>query len=117
MAQMDRTRLTKRLLRLGITAAVFWVVYWGWIYSSKCFHAGNGTLWCPSGGDPTSTTLVRTSDVRMIALMLAPPVWALIVGALFWWALQGFQHKAREKKSGNSSGTKNTARGDAEPRS
>lgn len=98
-------RVGRRLIRLSITLAVFWIAYWVWIYSTKCFHANNGTLWCPSGGDPTSTTLVRTNDWRMAALVLLPPIWALLLGILFWWTVQGFQRRSERKKSGNAPDT------------
>ena len=102
MTQTNRSRTLRRLVRLGIAGSVFWICYWVWIYTTKCFHAGNGTLWCPSGGDPTSTTLVRSSDLRMLAFVALPPLWAVIIGLLFWWAWQGFLKRAEKKRSSDS---------------
>jgi hypothetical protein len=84
-------RTGRRIIRLWILATVFWLGYWIWIYSTKCFHAKNGTLWCPAAGDPSSTTIVRTVEWRFWAITALAPLWTLICGLLLWWALQGFQ--------------------------
>lgn len=86
-------RSGRRLVRLWIIATVFWLGYWIWIYTTKCFHAGNGTLWCPAGGDPTTTTIARTTEWRFWAMTVLAPIWVLVVGLLLWWALQGFQQR------------------------
>lgn len=84
------------MVRLWITASVFWIAYWVWIYSTKCFHARNGTLWCPAGGDPTSTTIVHTDELRFWLMTVLPPVWILFIGLLLWWALEGFRRRKNE---------------------
>lgn len=90
-------RSGRRMVRLWIAATVFWIAYWVWIYSTKCFHAGNNTLWCPAGGDPTSTTVVRTSELRFWLMTVLPPIWVLLVGLLLWFALEGFRRRKNEK--------------------
>jgi hypothetical protein len=92
-------RSGRRLVRLWIAGSVFWIIYWVWIYGTKCFHASNGILWCPAGGDPTSTTVVRTAELRYWLLTALPPLWALICGLLLWWAIQGFRRS--KERSGD----------------
>jgi hypothetical protein len=92
-------RSGRRLVRLWITGTVFWIIYWVWIYSTKCFHAANRTFWCPANGDPTATTMVRTDELRYWLLTALPPVWALIIGVLFWWAAEGFRRRKNPDSS------------------
>jgi hypothetical protein len=86
-------RSGRRLARLWIIATVFWLAYWAWIYTSKCIHARNGILFCPADGDPTTTTIIRTNELRFWAMTVLAPFWVLVVGLLLWWALQGFQRQ------------------------
>lgn len=90
-------RSGRRMVRLWIAATVFWITFRVWMYTSKCFHAGNKALWCPAGGDPTSTTIVRTDELRFWLVTVLPSIWILVVGLLLWWALEGFRRGKDEK--------------------
>ena len=92
-------RSGRRLVRLWITGTVFWIVYWVWIYTTKCFHSANRSLWCPVNGDPTSSTMVRTDELRYWLLTALPPIWALVIGLLFWWAAEGFRLRKKNRDS------------------
>jgi len=82
----------RRLMRLWIVGAVCWITYWTWTYSRQCWHANNGTLWCPLMNDTNS--IAPTGYLHLVAVVLGPPLWTIIVGILAWWTLKGFQERA-----------------------
>ena len=81
----------RKLTRLWIIGAVCWTGYWIWTFGRQCWRANNGMLWCPIVSDPDS--IAPTNYLHLLAVVFGPPLWALFVGLLAWWALKGFQER------------------------
>jgi hypothetical protein len=89
--------------RVWVAVCLCWAAYSLWHYSLKCtplaLDNGKPSEWmCPSiigAHVPPGLTLIKSlTSLKMLgemaAIILGPPIAALLVGAILGWALSGF---------------------------